>query len=225
MPRKFDQGMSALKAKLLQMGGLVESMVQKAMGALVERDERRIEEVVKDEERVDRLQIEIDEDAVRLLAIQSPVAFDLRCVLMSARINSELERVGDLCVNMCENVQLLLSEPQLKPLIDLPKMAQVAERMLHESLQAFLEQSPQRAVDVIRMDDEVDGLNDQIFRELLTYMIADTRSITRSLSLILMSRNLERIADHATNIAEEVVYLVRGEDIRHKPPPAAGVGG
>ncbi len=221
MPRRFDELAGTLKAKVLEMGGLVESMVQKAMTALVERDAGKIDEVLKDEERVDRLQLEIDEVAVRLLAIQSPMAFDLRFVLMAARINTELERVGDQCVNMCENVQLLLSEPPLKPLIDLPKMAQVAGRMLHESLQAFVEQSPQKAVEVIRMDDEVDGLNDQIFRELLTYMISDTRSITRALSLILMARNVERVADHATNIAEEVIYLVRGEDIRHRHPPPA----
>lgn len=222
MPRKFDELASTLKAKVLEMGGLVESMVQKAMNALVERDAGKIDAVLEDEKKVDQLQLDIDELAVRLLAIQSPMAFDLRFVLMAARINTELERVGDQCVNMCENVQLLLAEPPLKPLIDLPKMAQVAGRMLHESLQAFIEQSAQRAIEVIRMDDEVDGLNDQIFRELLTYMISDTRSITRALSLILMARNVERVADHATNIAEEVIYLVRGEDVRHRRPLAPG---
>lgn len=221
MSRKFDEQLQALKGKVVAMGELVQRMVLKAMGALVDRDARLVEEVLQVEQDVDRMQIEIDNDAVVLMAIQSPVALDLRLILMAARINTELERVGDLCVNMCENVQLLLGEPPLKPLIDLPKMAATAERMLRESLQAFLEDSTERAVAVIRMDDEVDALNDQIFRELLTFMIGDTKSIPRALSLILLARNLERIADHATNIAEETVYVVRGEDIRHRGPPPA----
>jgi len=220
MPRKFDEQLQALKGKVVAMGELVQGMVLKAMQALVDRDEKLIEEVLKAEEDVDRMQIDIDNDAVVLMAIQSPVAFDLRLILMAARINTELERVGDLCVNMCENVQLLLMEPPLKPLIDLPKMAATAERMLSQSLEAFMEFSTEKAIGVLRMDDEVDALNDQIFRELLTFMISDTKSISRAISLILLARNVERIADHATNVAEETVYVVRGEDIRHQDPPA-----
>lgn len=221
MSRKFDEQLQALKLKVVKMGDLVQGMVLKAMQALVDRDKRLIDQVLKTEEEVDRSQIDIDNDAVILMAIQSPVAYDLRLVLMAARINTELERVGDLCVNMCENVQLLMMEPPLKPLIDLPKMAETAEKMLRGSLQAFLEHSVDKALAVIRMDDEVDALNSQIFRELLTYMISDTKSISRALSLILLARNVERIGDHATNIAEEVVYIVRGEDIRHQHPPEA----
>lgn len=246
MSRKFDEQLSQLKGRVLRMGDLAQGMVVLSIRALVERDEKWIKEVLRREEDLDRYQVEVDDEAVHLMAVQSPVAQDLRFIVMVARITTELERVGDLCVNICENVQLLLSEPPLKPLIDLPKMAEIVKRMLDESLAAFIEAgiSPdvatQKALSVCRMDDEVDALKDQIFRDLLTYMIGDTKSITRSLSLILLSRNLERIGDHATNVAEEVIYLAKGEDIRHgralemggpagpaeraKPTEAAGPG-
>ena len=218
MHRKFDEQLAALKNKVVSMGDTAETMIRESMQALVERNESFIREVLKHEDALDHLQIEIDNRAIELMAIQSPVAFDLRFILMVARINTELERVGDLCVNICESTQLLLTEPPLKPLIDLPKMADTAERMVHQSLQAFLEGAPEKALQVIKADDEVDALNDQIFRELLTYMLSDPRNITRSISLILVARQIERIADHATNIAEEVIYLVKGEDIRHQRP-------
>lgn len=246
MSRKFDEQLSQLKGRVLRMGDLAQGMVVLSIRALVERDEKWIKEVLRREEDLDRYQVEVDDEAVHLMAVQSPVAQDLRFIVMVARITTELERVGDLCVNICENVQLLLSEPPLKPLIDLPKMAEIVKRMLDESLAAFIEAgiSPdvatQKALSVCRMDDEVDALKDQIFRDLLTYMIGDTKCITRSLSLILLSRNLERIGDHATNVAEEVIYLAKGEDIRHgralemggpagpaeraKPTEAAGPG-
>ncbi len=218
MKRKFDEALTALKNRVVAMGEVAQRMIQQSMKALVDRNVGLIQDVLKDEDILDRCQVEIDNEAIRLMAIQSPVAADLRFILMVARINTELERVGDLCVNLCESTQLLLTEPPLKPLVDLPKMADTAERMVQESLQAFLEGSTDKALRVIRADDEVDALNDQIFRELLTYMLSDPRNITRALSLILMARNLERVADHATNIAEEVVYLVKGEDIRHQHP-------
>ncbi|MBI4605890.1 MAG: phosphate signaling complex protein PhoU [Planctomycetes bacterium] len=216
--RRFDQQLLALKQRVAAMGETAQAMVRDAMRALLERDEGLIRAVLAGEDKLDRFQVEIDDEAIRLMAIQSPVASDLRLLLMVARINTELERVGDLCVNACENVKMLLSEPPLKPLIDLPKMAEAAGGMLDESLKAFLESSTEKALPVIRRDDEVDALNDQVFRELLTYMLGDPATIARSLSLILLARSLERIADHATNIAEEVVYLVKGEDIRHQHP-------
>lgn len=216
--RKFDEALAGLKAKVVAMGDLAQSMIRLSMGALVDRNASLIERVLTSEERLDNYQIEIDNEAVRLMALQSPVAQDLRFILMVARINTELERIGDLCVNLCESTQLLLTEPPLKPLVDLPKMAATAERMVQESLQSLLDGSTDRALQVIKADDEVDALNDQIFRELLTYMLSNPVHITRALALILMARNLERIADHATNIAEEVVYLVKGEDIRHQHP-------
>jgi len=218
MQRKFDDQLNALKNRVVAMGDIAQTMIQDTMRALVERKEALIQNVLANEDELDRMQIEIDTQATELMAIQAPVAFDLRFILMVARINTELERVGDLCVNVCESTQLLLREPPLKPLIDLPKMSETAGRMVHQSLQAFMEGSPEKAFQVIKTDDEVDALNDQIFRELLTYMLSDPRSITRSLSLILIARNIERIADHATNIAEEVIYLVKGEDIRHQHP-------
>ena len=218
MKRKFDEDLKALKNRVVEMGGVAQAMIRRAMQALVDRNPSLIPEVLGNEDKLDKFQIEIDNEAIRLLLVQSPVAFDLRFILMVARINTELERIGDLCVNVCESVQLLLTEPPLKPLVDLPKMAEIAERMVRDSLQAFLEGATEKALPVIKADDEVDALNDQIFRELLTYMMSDPRNITRAISLILMARNLERIADHGTNIAEEVVYLVKGEDIRHQHP-------
>ncbi|HZN56637.1 MAG TPA: phosphate signaling complex protein PhoU [Planctomycetota bacterium] len=216
--RKFDDALAALKSKVVAMGEVAQTMIHQSMKALVDRDAAIIQLVLENEDKLDRYQVEIDNDAIRLMALQSPVAQDLRFVLMVARINTELERIGDLCVNLCESVQLLLAEPPLKPLVDLPKMASTAERMVEEALQAFLQGTTEKALQVIKVDDEVDALNDQIFRELLTYMLSDPRNITRALALILMARNLERVADHGTNIAEEVVYLVKGEDIRHQHP-------
>jgi phosphate transport system protein len=216
MKRKFDEDLAALKNRVVSMGQVAQAMIQTSMKSLVDRNAVLIQTVLEYEDKLDRFQIEIDNDAIRLMAIQAPVALDLRFILMVARINTELERIGDLCVNLCESIQLLLTEPPLKPLVDLPKMADIAGRMVENSLQAFLDASTEKALQVIKVDDEVDALNDQIFRELLTYMLSDPTNITRSLSLILMARNLERIADHATNVAEEVVYLVKGEDIRHQ---------
>jgi phosphate transport system protein len=219
MPKKFDKEITELKRKIVAMGELAQSMFQDAIAALVERDESRIRDVMKKEDRLDHYQVEIDNEAIRAMATFGPVALDLRFLLMAARINSELERVGDQAVNMCEEVQLLLSEPLPKPLVDLPRMADTASRMLRQSLQAFAEGSTEKALEVIKADDEVDALNNQIFRELLTYMMSDPKTITRCLGLILTARALERIADHSTNIAEEVVFLVKGEDIRHQHPP------
>jgi phosphate transport system protein len=215
MPKKFDSAVAALKTKVRKMGDLAQEMFQTAMRALIERDEKLIAKVNELEEQVDRYQVEIDDEVVRIIATFVPVAVDLRFVMMVTRINTELERIGDQAVNMCEYVQLLLNEPELKKLIDLPRMADTAAAMVGQSLHAFESGETQEARRVIQADDEVDALNDQIFRELLTYMIADARTIARSVALILTARALERIADHATNIAEEVIYLVKGEDVRH----------
>ena len=215
MPKQFDHELSELKSKIRSMGELAQEMFQTAMRALVERDVDLVARVRELEDQVDRFQVEIDDDVIRLMAMYGPVALDLRFVLMVARINTELERIGDQACNMCENVELLISEPELKKLIDLPRMADIAAEMLRGSLEAFSEGSTENAHEIIKRDDEVDSLNEQIFRELLTYMITDAKNIQRSLALILTARSLERIADHATNIPEEVVYLVKGEDIRH----------
>lgn len=216
MPTKLDEALSDLKEQIVEMGNVAQEMIQTAMRGLVERDTKLIDRVNELENQIDRFQIEVDDAAVRLMAMFGPVALDLRFVLMVARINTELERVGDQAVNMCEHAQLLLREPELKKLVDLPRMAQISSEMVKESLQAFREGSTSKAAEVIKADGEVDALNDQIFRELLTYMLNDANTITRSLALILTARSLERIADHATNIAEEVIYMVKGEDVRHQ---------
>ncbi len=216
MPKKFDDELHALKETIVDMGERAQEMFQLAMRALVQRDASRLDEVQKYEEQVDQFQIEIDDAVIRLVTTYGPVALDLRFVLMVARINTELERIGDQAVNMCENVQLLLREPALKEPVDLPRMADVASSMVREALQAFREGDTKRAVEVIRRDNEVDALNDQLFRELLTYMMSDPRNITRALALLLIARSLERVADHATNMAEEVVFVVKGKDIRHQ---------
>ncbi len=216
MPTKLDEALSDLKEQIVEMGNVAQEMIQTAMRGLVERDTKLIDRVNELENQIDRFQIEVDDAAVRLMAMFGPVALDLRFVLMVARINTELERVGDQAVNMCEHAQLLLREPELKKLVDLPRMAQISSEMVKESLQAFREGSTSKATEVIKADGEVDALNDQIFRELLTYMLNDANTITRSLALILTARSLERIADHATNIAEEVIYMVKGEDVRHQ---------
>ncbi len=216
MPKKFDQELDSLKQAILNMGDGAEGMIRDALGALVEREDSLIQEVMRREEDMDRAQVAIDDHVVRLIVTHAPVAQDLRLLLMVARINSELERIGDQAVEICENVRLLLGVPPLKPLVDLPKMGELAQRMVHGGLVAFLEGSADRALETIRADDQVDALNDQIFRELLTYMVQDPRNIPRALALLLTARSLERIADHATNICEEVVYMVKGQDIRHQ---------
>jgi phosphate transport system protein len=217
--RQFDKELAELKKTLIHMAALAETMIDKAVTELVNRDEAVASKVPQYEEELNRLQIEIDEAALTLLATQQPVAVDLRFILAATRINSELERIGDLVINITENAQVLLRQPPLKPLIDIPRMADLARKMVRESLEAFVGEDPLLAQSVIMTDDQVDGLKDQILRELLTYMISDPRSIERALSLIFIARHLERIADHATNIAEDVIYMIQGRDVRHPRTP------
>ena len=216
MPKKFDNEKRALEKKLVDMGELACEMLHSAVRALQERDAALIEKVHELEEKMDQHQVEIDEDVMRLLAVYGPVALDLRFVLMVARINTELERIGDQSVNMCEDVQLLLNEPELSKLVDLPRMADYASNMIRESLQSFAERKTSQAREVIKSDDMVDALNDKIFRDLLESMSGDASIIKRAVPLLFFARSLERIADHATNVAEEVIYMVKGEDVRHE---------
>ncbi len=217
MPKRFDDDLNKLKRDVLAMGAVAEGMIRKAMAALVDRNAALIKDVLADEDRLDEFQRAIDNETVRLIGVYTPVAGDLRILLMITRINAELERIGDQAVTICYGYESLklIEEPPLKPLVDLPRMAGIAEGMLHRALEAFLNSSEGDAEVVIGTDDQVDRLNDQIFRELLTYMLGDPRNISRSLGLILTARAFERVADHAVNIAEDVVYIVRGEDIRH----------
>jgi len=219
--RPFDKELADLKKRLLTMAAIAESMIDQAITELVNRDEQAAAEVPRNEEELNRLQIEIDDEVLRLLATRQPVANDLRFLLSVTRINSELERIGDLATNITENVQILVERPPLKPLIDIPLMAELARTMVRQSLDAFVQGDPALAHSVIMTDDRVDALKDQVFRELLTYMLGDPRTIERALALILVSRHLERIADHATNIAQDVIYLLQGRDVRHPRTPRA----
>ncbi len=211
----FEEELQALKNRLLTMGALVEERVHQAVRSLIDRRLDEAEAVIAADKEVNDLQIDIDDRCLKLLATQSPLAIDLRLITAAMKINADLERIGDQAVNVAENVIKLLPQPPLKPLIDIPRMAELAQQMTRDALDAFVKKDPALARDVLRRDDEVDSLKDQVFRELLTYMMADPGTIQRALSLILISRNIERIADHATNIAEDVIFLVEAKDVRH----------
>jgi phosphate transport system protein len=213
--KHFDEELNLLKEKLLSMASLAETMIYKAVKSLAERDKSLFEVVNQDEKKVNYLQIEIDELCLKLLALKQPMATDLRFITSAMKINSELERIGDLAVNIIQRAEVLIKQPQLKPLIDIPRMAELTQKMVKDSLDAFIKRDVNLARSILIRDDQVDCLKDQIFRELLTFMLSDQSTIPRALELILVSRHLERIGDHATNIAEDVIYLVQGKDIRH----------
>jgi phosphate transport system protein len=215
MQRHFDEQIQELLEKLLIMGSLAESMVQVALRALIERNESLGQEISRKEKEVNELQIEIDDRAIKLTALQQPVGTDVRFLFMVSRIATELERIGDQAVNIIQNVHHVIKSSVLKPLIDLPMMGEIAEKMVREALRALVERDCALANQVLEEEKKVDAFNNQIFRELLTYMMADPGTIERALALILISRNLERVGDHATNIAEEVIYLVEGREVRH----------
>jgi phosphate transport system protein len=216
MERHFEADLQALRERLLTMGSLAETMIHKSVSALVRRAEPLVQEVLAHEEEMDLLCIEIDDRCFTLLALQQPMASDLRFLVAAIKINSDLERIADQAVSIALRGQSLITQPEVKPLIDIPRMATLAQEMVRKSLDAFVRRDPELARAVIESDDAVDNLRDQVFRELLVYMMADTATIPRALALILISRNLERIADHATNIAEDVIYIVRGEDVRER---------
>ena len=213
--RQFDKDLGGLKKKLIHMAAIAEMMIDKAIGELVNRDEKIAERVPEFEQELNRYQIEIDEQALTLLATQQPVAVDLRFIVAASKINSDLERIGDLVINITENVHVLAHQPALKPLIDIPRMADLARKMVRDSLESFVREDVLLAQSVIGSDDQVDAMKDQVVRELLTYMMSDPQTIERAMALILIARHLERIADHATNIAQDVIYLVQARDVRH----------
>jgi phosphate transport system protein len=211
----FEAELQALRNQLLTMGGMVEERVHRAVHALVHRGEEDAQRIIATDKEVNDLQMAIDDRCLRLLATQTPLAVDLRLITSAMKINADLERIGDQAVNIAESVLVLVPQPPLKPLIDIPRMAGIAEKMIRDALDGFVRNDAVLARDVLRRDDEVDELKDQVFRELLTYMMADPGTIQRALSLILISRNLERIADHATNIAEDVIFIAEAKDVRH----------
>jgi phosphate transport system protein len=211
----FEAELQGLRNQLLTMGGLVEERVHRAVHALVHRKEEDARRIIAADNEINELQMDVDNRCLKLLATQTPLAVDLRLITSAMKINADLERIGDQAVNIAESVLILIPQPPLKPLIDIPRMATIAEKMIRDALDAFVKKDAELARDVLRRDDEVDELKDQVFRELLTYMMADPGTIQRALSLILISRNLERIADHATNIAEDVIFITEAKDVRH----------
>ena len=219
--RHFDEELSDLKTKLLRMAGLAEDQIDKALTALVTRDSTLARQVIERDHQVNALDVEIDEESIRLLALHQPAARDLRLVTTAMKIATELERISDLAENVSERVIELNEEPQLKPYIDIPLMGKMARVMVKESIDAFVKGDATLARKVLTNDDYVDDLMEQLFRELLSYMLEDTRTITRAIRLSFIAKYLERMADHATNIAELVVYLVEGKIIRHTTPPGS----
>jgi phosphate transport system protein len=215
MSRHFHEELEALKQTLLAMGGLVEDQIRRVMRALLERDDVMAQEVIERDRQVNTYDVEVDEQCVSLLALHQPAAGDLRFITTAMKIVTDLERIGDQAVNIGQRVLELNREPQLKPYLDLPRMAEKAQRMVKESLDAFVARDTALARQVCGEDAEVDALKEQIFRELLTFMMEDPRTIPRAIRVILISRFMERVADHATNIAEMVVYLVEGKMVRH----------
>lgn len=213
--RHFVAELEELRARLLEMGGMVERAVQDSVTALAERSEARAREVLQKEARINQLEIEIDDFAVRLLALHQPMAGDLRFLTAAIKINNDLERIGDLAVNIVERALSLMKQQPVKPLVDIPRMAKLAEAMVHNSLDSFVRRDPALARQVLLADDEVDDLRDAIYQELVEFMQRDPSTVSRAMDLIFVARNLERIADHATNIAEDVLFLIQGIDVRH----------
>lgn len=224
MERPIDAELAKLKQQLLAMAGEVEQQVSLALRSLVERDSAAAQQVISADQRVDQREKEVDRTAVEIIVRERPLASDLRLVMTATKIAPDLERVGDHAVNIAEQALVLNRMPPLKPFVTLPRMADIAKEMVRRALDAYVAHDAQLARQVIARDDVVDALHEEVFRELLTYMLADPQTIPRALALILVSRSLERIADQATNIAEQVVYLVEGQDIRHVHG-GEGVGG
>ncbi len=215
MHRHFEDEFEDLRSNLLFMASLAEKAVELSITALQTRDEHLADQVIRDDARINMLEVKIDNACVELLAKHQPMASDLRFIASAMKINRDLERIADHAVNIAESTHNLRVEPELKPLIDIPRMAKLAQAMVREALDAFIHREVARAVEVCKRDDEVDALNDQLLRELVTYMLTDSKNISRALSLILISKNLERVADLATNIAEEVVFMVEARSIKH----------
>jgi phosphate transport system protein len=211
----FQEELEQLKARLLEMGGLAEDRLRLVVHGLVDRDLVIVERVLTNDGAINQLHIEIDDRCFKLLALHQPMAVDLRAIVSAVKINTDLERVGDLAVNIAEAVRRYLQHPPVKELIDIPRMAMIAQDMLRDALDAYVRRDIPLAQNVLDRDDELDALKTMVFRELLTHMLRDPATIEPSLDLILISRHLERIGDHATNIAEDVIFMVSAKDVRH----------
>ena len=226
MSQFWEQQLADIREQLLMMSGLTERNLSLAMRALVERDDKLCDIVEAEDTPIDRLEIQIDEMVITYMATHGPIAKDCRLMLTASKISSNLERIADQATKIARRARELNTEPLLKPLIDIPLMADIAQEMLRDSITAFVDANNELAVEIIARDKSVDDINKQLARELTSYMIENPKTITRALNLMTVAKAIERVADHATNIAEEVFYLNRGEDIRHdqsfKQPPAGG---
>jgi len=219
----FDEELQGLKDKILKMGSMVEDAIKNSISALVERDNTLAINVIDNDRIVNTLDVEIDEEAIRLIALRQPKAGDLRFITMAMKITTDLERMGDLAVNIAERALELNDEPILKPYIDIPKMRSIAQRMTQDALDAFVRKDKQLARDVIIRDDEVDDLKQIVLHELALFMAKDPTTVNRAMKISFVAQYLERIADHATNIAEMVIYLVDGKIIRHMLLPPENI--
>jgi phosphate transport system protein len=215
MPRHFEQELQELNERVLWMASLAERAVHDSMHAVLDSDQSLAAGVLEQENVINEMQIEIDDRIVQLVAQVQPMATDLRFLLAMGRINSDLERIGDQSVNIAQSALRILRHPRVKPYVDLPRMSELAEGMVRDSIRALIDRNIELAQAVLTRDDMVDSLRDQIFREMLTYMMENSAVIFPAFELILMAKNLERIGDHATNIAEDVIYIVQGRDVRH----------
>jgi phosphate transport system protein len=213
--RHFQDELDHVKARLLEMGGLAEERVRLAVRSLVDRDRTLVERVLGGDAAINQLHIEIDDRCFKLLALHQPMAVDLRAIVSATKINSDLERVGDLAVNIAEAVRRYLQHAPVKELIDIPRMAEISQAMLRDSLDSYVRRDTALAQTVLDRDDELDSLKTTVFRDLLDLMLVDAGTIEPSLDLILISRHLERIGDHATNVAEDVIFMVSARDVRH----------
>ncbi len=211
----FQEALELLKARLLEMGGLAEDRVRTAVRALVDADMATLDRVLVGDEAINRLHIEIDDRCVKLLALHQPVAVDLRAIVSAVKINTDLERVGDLAINIAEAAARYVQHPPVKELIDIPRMAVLAQDMLRDALDAFVRRDETLARRVLDQDDELDQLKTQVFQSLVEHMTRDRETIEPALDLVLISRHLERIGDHATNIAEDVIFMISARDVRH----------
>jgi phosphate transport system protein len=216
--RHFAEELEQLRSRLLLMAGLVEQHLRQVLQALVDRDSGRLAHVIAEDARTDALQVEIDEVSFTLLALHQPVAVDLRTIVSAFKINADLERVGDLAVNIGEAGQRYLQHPPVKPLLDVPRMGELALKMLREAIDAFVRTDVTLAKKVLSQDEWLTALKDQILRELLTYMLGNPRMVEPCVELILISRHLERVGHHATNVAEDVIFIVEARDVRHGAP-------
>lgn len=221
----FDDELQQLKEKILKMGSLVEDALKNSVQALVERDNAVAKRVIDNDRVINTLDVEIDEESIRLIALRQPKAGDLRFITTAMKITTDLERMGDLAVNIAERAIELNEEPILKPYIDIPRMREIAQGMMRDALDAFVRKDKRLAMDVIMRDDEVDDLKHEVLKELAFFMAQDPSTVYRAMKISFVAQYLERLADHATNIAEMVIYLVEGKIIRHMVPPAEAAEG